>query len=158
TEPLRLLSRGALLSVADALATNRLSSPITAASLRPHVPQFEAGATADELKRLLDSGMTPAHIAYLLRLLAAEREAAQRSRDEVQLVWSGPEVASTGSRDTSVVVRELFASSRRSVLVSGYAVYQGVHVFKVLADRMVEFPNLEVRMFLDVHRRHYLDP
>jgi hypothetical protein len=49
-------------------------------------------------------------------------------------------------------LRELFASARRSVLVAGYAVYQGREVFRALADRMAELPELNVRMFLDVQR------
>ena len=49
---------------------------------------------------------------------------------------------------------ELFASARESVLVAGYAVYQGQRVFQALADRMVEVPGLKVRMFLDIQRGH----
>ncbi len=49
-------------------------------------------------------------------------------------------------------IRELFANARESVLVAGYAVYQGQRVFQALADRMQEIPNLKVRMFLDIQR------
>jgi phosphatidylserine/phosphatidylglycerophosphate/cardiolipin synthase-like enzyme len=56
------------------------------------------------------------------------------------------------NRDTGVVVRECFACAQRSVLVAGYAVYQGREVFRALADRMVERPDLSARMFLDVQR------
>jgi phosphatidylserine/phosphatidylglycerophosphate/cardiolipin synthase-like enzyme len=38
-------------------------------------------------------------------------------------------------------------------MVAGYAVYQGRDVFAALAERMVEKPELRVRMFLDVQRR-----
>jgi hypothetical protein len=55
-------------------------------------------------------------------------------------------------RDTIVVVRELFAHAQRSVLVVGYAIFQGQQVFRALADRMQELPQLQVRMFLDVQR------
>jgi phosphatidylserine/phosphatidylglycerophosphate/cardiolipin synthase-like enzyme len=50
------------------------------------------------------------------------------------------------------VVRELFANAQHSVLVAGYAVYQGRAVFRALADRMQDRPELKVRMFLDVQR------
>ena len=50
------------------------------------------------------------------------------------------------------MVRELFADARESVLVAGYAVYQGQRVFQALADRMLSIPTLKVRMFLDIQR------
>lgn len=53
-----------------------------------------------------------------------------------------------------VVVRELFAHAQQSVMVAGYAVYQGQRVFQALADRMTSLPELQVRMFLDVQRGH----
>ncbi|MBZ0186760.1 MAG: hypothetical protein K8F91_10970, partial [Candidatus Obscuribacterales bacterium] len=51
-----------------------------------------------------------------------------------------------------IVVRELFATAEHTVLLSGYAVYQGQIVFEALANRMEELPTLQVRLFLDVHR------
>ena len=41
---------------------------------------------------------------------------------------------------------------RESVLVAGYAVYQGQRIFQALADRMQEISSLKVRMFLDIQR------
>jgi len=55
-------------------------------------------------------------------------------------------------KTTRVVVRDLFASSRESVLIAGYAVYQGREIFRALAERMEEIPELKVTIFLDVHR------
>jgi hypothetical protein len=43
----------------------------------------------------------------------------------IDLVTTGPEPGGITNRDTSVVVRELFAHAKESVLVVGYAVYQG---------------------------------
>jgi len=67
-------------------------------------------------------------------------------------IYAMPEAPGVVNRDTSVVVRELFAGAEDSVLVAGYAVYQGQQVFRALADRMVQRPDLRVRMFLDVQR------
>jgi phosphatidylserine/phosphatidylglycerophosphate/cardiolipin synthase-like enzyme len=58
------------------------------------------------------------------------------------------------NRDTSVVVRELFAGAKEKVLIAGYAVYQGQRVFAALAERMDECPALRVRIFLDIRRPH----
>ena len=56
------------------------------------------------------------------------------------------------NRDTAVVVREMFQAARESVLVAGYAVYQGRVVFKALAERMDQNPHLDVQMYLDIQR------
>jgi phosphatidylserine/phosphatidylglycerophosphate/cardiolipin synthase-like enzyme len=72
----------------------------------------------------------------------------------VDLVWTGPEAPGIANRDTAVVVRELFANANEYVLVAGYAIHQGREVFRALADQMKQVPELKVRMFLDVHRRH----
>jgi phosphatidylserine/phosphatidylglycerophosphate/cardiolipin synthase-like enzyme len=46
----------------------------------------------------------------------------------------------------------MFQSARESVLVAGYAVYQGQVVFKALAERMDQNPQLDVQMYLDIQR------
>src|SRR5262249_47488238 len=48
---------------------------------------------------------------------------------------------------------ELFRSAEHSVIVAGYAVYQGQRVFQDLADRMHQHPQLRVRMYLNVERK-----
>ena len=49
-------------------------------------------------------------------------------------------------------MRELFAHAETSVLVVGYAIYQGQRVFEALARRMEEIPDLNVKMFLNISR------
>ena len=66
---------------------------------------------------------------------------------------TGPAVAGQESRDTSVVVSDLFRQAEETILIAGYAVYQGQKVFHALAQRMVERPALRVRMFLDIQRK-----
>ena len=107
---------------------------------------------AGELQRLADQGFTAEQLAVTLDLLVCDRARTPKLEDVLDLVTTGPEVAGMTNRDTSVVVRELFADAQRSVLVAGYAVYQGREVFRALADRMAERPEIAVRMFLDVQR------
>jgi len=104
-------------------------------------------------------GMRPPLMAHTLMLLAEERILAQQTQDAVDLVWTGEEVPGTESRDTYVVVQELFKSAQSSVLISSYALDQGEksdHLFGFLAERMDTFPDLQVRMFLNV-KRNYRD-
>lgn len=70
----------------------------------------------------------------------------------LDLVISGPAAPAAPTRDTSVVVRELFNGAERSVLAVGYAVYQGHRVFEALARRMEAVPDLSVRLCLDIRR------
>jgi hypothetical protein len=74
--------------------------------------------------------------AELLDALADEREASERLADQrIELVWSGPEQEGAGSRETAAVVRQMFGSAERFVLISGYSVYDGASILGALAER-----------------------
>lgn len=88
----------------------------------------------------------------MLILLAEERASAQGLADRVELVWTGPEVEPGASRDTAVVMRSLFDRADKSVLLAGFAVFNGRHVFDRLAANMSRNPSLEVSMFLNISR------
>jgi len=89
----------------------------------------------------------------LLEVLAADREASEHARDtRVELVWSGPEEDGAATRDTAIVVRDLFRTAQRSVLVSGYVVYDGASIFEVLWERWQHQPELDIELYLNVSR------
>jgi phosphatidylserine/phosphatidylglycerophosphate/cardiolipin synthase-like enzyme len=102
---------------------------------------------AAELGALLAGGLGAEHAALLLEVIAAERA----PEFGVELVTSGPDAAG-GTRDTGVVLRQLFASAERRVLIVGFAIHQGREIFAALAERMRQLPDLAVRMCLDVRR------
>lgn len=136
-----------LKDLAEALDEGRLTSSLEAKTVGALVSSTMATDVKAELKAYLDLGFGQKPLAMLLRVIAAEREAQQRVRDRVSWVWSGPSDAKFPSRDTSVVVQELFKRARRSVLLMTYAFDKGEksrRVFEVLADRMAESPELEV--------------
>lgn len=110
------------------------------------------GACPLELQALVHSA-GPSAAALLLDAVADEREQAERAADRrLELVWSGPEQGGAATRDTAVVVRELFTSAQRSVLVSGYVVYDGETIFRPLVEQMRAHPGLEVDLFLNIQR------
>lgn len=146
---LRRLTREARQALALALEAGRLGAPYTAVAVRRYVGAGAADDLAIELQRLAGLGMTPAVLREML-VLVDDEPGPRRS----QLVWSGPEDGAARTRDTGVVLRELFAGARKSVLVAGFAVYQGKAVFKLLADRMDANPGLDVRMFLNIERKY----
>src|SRR5437763_1023652 len=115
--------------VAAALRSGRLSPPFSAVALQRVLPGTLPPALEESFKRLCDQGFTAGQIAAMLDLLRADRQGRPGVGDLVQVVTTGPEVDGVANRDTSVVVRELFANAAREVLVAGYAVYQGQRVF-----------------------------
>lgn len=157
--PFMSLSRPALVDLATALETERFRFPIHPFTLATYVPENLTGAIAAELNQLRQQGMSPVHMAYMLKLLAQERAIAHQKQEQVDLVWTGPEVPGTESRDTAVVVRELFSSACHSVLISSFAIDQGSKghdLFCPLVKQMKINPKLSVRLFLNI-KRHYND-
>ncbi len=146
------LSAADLRTLAEALRMGRMSPPYSAVGIQRYCPIDAPAPIASTLQKLSEEGATPASIASMLELFATGKGSSQGIDDVVDLVWTGPEVREAPSRDTPVVVRELFTKAQEHVLVAGYAVYQGKDVFRVLAERMDQNPELKVEMFLDVQR------
>jgi phosphatidylserine/phosphatidylglycerophosphate/cardiolipin synthase-like enzyme len=111
-----------------------------------------AAAVTDTLTMLSSEGCTPGGLASCLEVVADSVAARSTVADEIQLVMTGPE-GEAYHRDTAVVVQDLFHRAERSVLVAGYAFYQGKEVFEELGRRMDEIPDLHVRIFLNVARK-----
>lgn len=144
-------SAGLLRSLADAFRSGRLgpaASRLTITRVTPCPDIVVAGVT-----RLLSEGMAPAHLALLLDAHADAIEARTAVSGSIELVWTGPETAASYSRDTSVVVRELFQSAQRSVLVSTFVMQRVSTVFESLAKRMEKIPELRVQLFVHVGRK-----
>lgn len=152
--PIHDLSAADLRTLGEALKMGRLGAPFSAGGVQRYCPNADAATMAATLQRLHEAGATPDAMAVMLELLADGKPPCSASDDVVDLVWTGPELPEVPCRDTAVVVRELFKSAREHVLVAGYAVYQGKEVFRALAERMDQQPELKVEMFLDVQRGH----
>ncbi len=150
---LELLTDADLAAVAAALRSGRLHAPFTPVALQRFCSSVHSGATAARLQQLHDEGMKPQHLALLGETIIRTRARLPQQDDLVDLVWTGPETLEVTNRDTGVVVRDLFGTAEAEVLVAGFAVYQGRTVFKRLAERMEERPDLRVKLFLDVHRQ-----
>jgi phosphatidylserine/phosphatidylglycerophosphate/cardiolipin synthase-like enzyme len=148
------LSESDLRSMVTALRSGRLSPPFPPVALQRMVSMQFASQLSGELQGFHKQGFTPDQIATTIEILLQDRSVRPSPEDVIDLVTTGPEAAGVTNRDTSVVVRELFAHAQTSVLIAGYAVYQGQRVFQALADRMYEHPELHVRLFLDIQRGH----
>ncbi len=95
------------------------------------------------------NGMPAKYAHSLVAAVRSERVAHPRPR--LDLVWSGPESAQAQSRDTSQVLRELFESADRHVIIAGFAFWGASTIFETLHRRAV-LRNLAIEFFI------HLDP
>ncbi|MEM9553683.1 MAG: DISARM system phospholipase D-like protein DrmC [Acidobacteriota bacterium] len=107
--------------------------------------QVGLGHLAEKVAPLRPLGSAAIHI---LRAVLAERA---RPTTSVELVWTGPEAGLRPTRDTAVVVRELFARARRSVVVGGFRFDHGEAILRPLHEVMRDH-SVETSIFLDVER------
>ena len=152
SQPLLSLAPSELRALAGAIRMGRLGPPFPPVAIK-QIMNDHAAALSETLQELAATGMPPAGIAQCLELLAQALAERPRLEDLVQFVATGPQVSGVANRDTSVVVADLFSRAEQSVLVIGYAVYQGQKVFQALASRMHNRPALDVRMYLDIPRK-----
>jgi phosphatidylserine/phosphatidylglycerophosphate/cardiolipin synthase-like enzyme len=143
-------SAGTLRALATALRNGQLGPAITRMNVA-RVAQCP-DSIASELCRLSTEGLASKHMALLLEIAADAAEQRLSGSVAASLVWTGPESPGSQSRDTAVVVEELFAHAERSVLVSSYVVQRGTTVLRTLAARMIERPALHVQLFLHIGR------
>ena len=83
------------------------------------------GLVSSKLDLLSASGMSPEALSVCLELTADALSSRSPLEDLVDLVTTGPEAGGVANRSTAVVVSELFRGAEHSVLIAGYAVYQG---------------------------------
>ena len=141
-----------LQTLAAALRSGRLVVPITAIAIQRFVSPGIADEATREIESLMSQGLTLPQVASVFDFVRRDRQQRSLPDGFVDLVTTGPAADVGANRDTAVVVRELFANAAKSVLIAGYAVYQGQRVFQALADRMQQLPSLRVSMFLDIQR------
>lgn len=130
-----------LAQVLEAIEQGRVDCPVTEADLLAGGFGALSRPVADALH-----GCDPAAAGAVLRLVIAER--VHRPPPRLNLVWTGPESWASVSRDTSMIVRELFVGARRSVIVGGYAfdkpeILEPLH--RVMAERGVT-----AQLFMDI--------
>ena len=150
-EPLLELPAHVRARLAQALRTGLLGPPYSEAGIRAALGRGVAAAgLCDGLAQLEQQGISAPALA--LALDVADR--AARAVPRPDLVWSGPEVPGLHARDTRRVYEELVGLAQRSLWVCTFAYYDGPKAFKTLADRMDEGASLQVRLLLNIQRKH----
>lgn len=130
---------GVLTQLVDQLAPQR-SSEITRTALL--AGRLEDAAAIDELMSLPPAARLP-----VLRAVLATRQSLMARAPE--LVWTGPDRSGDGARRTAQVVRELFGSAQRHVLISGYALRDAADLLAPLHARMLN-AGVRVDVYLSV--------
>ena len=139
--------------IANGLRSGRLTLPASSLQIGRIFQGEICTAVAEKLAELAKLGFSAEQVAILIDSVVQDRELFRDSGPTgIDLVTSGPEAPGITNRDTSVVVREMFAHANHSVTVIGYAVYQGQKVFEALARRMDSKPELQVELFLNIPR------
>jgi hypothetical protein len=144
-------SAGDLAHVAGALVDGRISAPFSPVGLA-RLGTSDPHGLARELNALAAFGFHPKQISILLAAVVDERRASASGAVGLELVVTGPDVCEH-ARDTSVVVEQLFGEAKATVLVVGFALYDGNTIFRRLAQRLDASPELEPTLCLDISRR-----
>ena len=146
------ISTNDIKALALALRAGRLDQSLSEVTLRRVVTHSSLESVIAAIRSFKEQGWTSSQIALFLEEIATDRSVRQTIDNVMDIVTTGPEIAGVDNRDTSVIVRDLFTRATTSVLVAGYAIYQGQKVFQTLANRMKESPELSVRIILDIQR------
>jgi phosphatidylserine/phosphatidylglycerophosphate/cardiolipin synthase-like enzyme len=140
-----------LAQVAEALSQGRLTHPFSTVGLA-RLGVSDPQSLSTELNNFTDKGFQSSQLAVLLGEIARQRKSLLVEAPTVELVVTGPNVRET-SRDTAVVVEQLFTEAHAWVLIVGFAFYKGDVIFRSLAARLDSTPSLDVTLCLDISRR-----
>lgn len=122
---LSFLATPDLETLLQAVETGRLECPPSLAGLLG----LGLGTRATALCEILGA-VDRGGVAVALRMVLAER--AHRPPPRLDLVWTGPEAGASPTRDTAIVLRQLFERARSSVIMAGFRFDHGEDLLRPL--------------------------
>ena len=140
-----------LRALVSSLTGGAMQRGVSASVIHSIVGGASAGIV-DALREFEARGFTTAQLALLLETILVERARHARPESVLELVLSGPEVASVPMQDTAAVMQSLVNGAEREILLVGYAVHDGRTIFRGVAERMEALPDIAVTLCLDIHR------
>ncbi len=126
----------------SALDTGHLGTPVTREALAAYCAKPQVAL----LYAVLGGHSRPACLTIVRSVL---EERARNARPRPELVWTGPEGVQAHARDTAVVLRELFESARRRVVLAGYSFTNAESMLRPLQEVMVAH-GVEAHFFVNV--------
>ena len=137
--------------LADVLSEGRLNPPFNDIALS-RLGVTDPAVVIHDLSTLASQNYSAKQIATLVEAVAIERQAIEHASARIEIVATGPDTHER-TRDTAIVIEQLFQEAQKSVLVVGFALYQGRRIFKTLADRMDAEPDLRAICCFDISRQ-----
>lgn len=142
-----------LLDLAEGLEGGTISVPVSTFALRNMVAEAERQGVCTAINQMFGASGTSQLVAHSLRLAVEARRQGRSEGPAIDLVWTGPEGPQARTRDTMVVVAELFHRAKRRVLVSTYNLHEAASIFAPLASQMDRSPSLQVRLITNLGTR-----
>ena len=142
SEALSRISLPDLRTLEHAIQGNRVSCPLTESALL----SIGLGHATSPLLTVL-VGLNQSGVEAVLAATIAER--IHRPPPRLDLVWTGPEARSATTRDTAIVVRQLFEQAANTVLVGGFAFDHGEHLLRPLHEGM-KARGVKATLFLEI--------
>jgi hypothetical protein len=139
--------------LAAALRTGRLSPPFSPVALSRIVGTAVSLDVSSSLQNLFEAGCSIPAMGAWLEILSDASSSRPQLEDLATLVMTGPVATDAVHRDTRVVVSDLFRRAEKSVVIAGYAIYQGKQIFQELGTRMEKLQSLNVRLYLNLSIR-----
>jgi phosphatidylserine/phosphatidylglycerophosphate/cardiolipin synthase-like enzyme len=142
----------------NALSQGRIRADSSPSQFRKAGVLGQAEVALSWLPEAMDQFGSIDGLTAALRLVLAERGRSAREGGPAELILTGPGTDDSPSRDTRVVVREIFESARRSVLIVGYAFHGSDRIFEPLARRMGKDSSLTVSIIVNIQPEGNLLP
>lgn len=145
----------ALRALAKAASSGHLDLDDATFTVQKHFPSLGKASQAEAIAGLRWLGTVARDAksaAAMLTLLADARESLERAREDIALVWTGPDSLGAENRDTAPVMEAMFAGATKSVLLAGYNFQPGAH-FDALRAALAAHPTLRVEVFAHVFRK-----
>lgn len=132
---LSTVSTAALKRLLDAVRTGRLADPIDELGL--------AALGLEAASQLI--GVSRATLGEVIETVLLERAAKV---EPTQLVWTGPDGKGSASRDTAVVLQDLFRRAQRCVVIAGFRFDHGATLLREL-HAAVKDRSVTAQLFID---------
>lgn len=97
----------------------------------------------EPLLRLLgNKNMGREHTRILLSVVSSVRDKILKSKDEIELCWTGPPSLEVLVKSTDFVMDDMIKRARREILIVGYRITDGDRTLKKIADAMIRVNNI----------------
>lgn len=149
------LSYASLINLAQALNHKRLFLDASPHRLGCYVSTIEIETCLIAFQHFQALGMTETAVAYTLQLIAQEKQNHLNYHHKIEVVWTIPDIQGIRSRDTRLIVQELFQEAQNNLLIATYVLDRPEKmrpIFYPLAQRLEAIPELDVRILLNIER------